>query len=46
MKTGTLTVALALAALGAGTAAAETIVVDDQVQVRPTTIDRPARGVT
>jgi hypothetical protein len=27
-------------------AAAETMVVDDQVVVRPSTIDRPARGLT
>jgi hypothetical protein len=37
---------LALAAFGGGVAMAETIVVDDQVQVRPSTIDRPARGLT
>jgi len=46
MKTGTLTVALALAAFGAGLATAETIVVDDQVQVLPSEIERPARGAT
>ena len=46
MKTGTLTVALALAAFGAGLATAETIVVDDQVQVLPSNIQRPARGLT
>ncbi len=44
MKTGTLRIALALATLWGGLAAAETIVVDDQVQVLPTTIARPARG--
>ena len=46
MKMGTLKIALALAALWGSLAAAETIVVDDQVQVRPSTIDRPARGLT
>ena len=46
MKAGTLQVALALVALWGGLAAAETIIVDDQVQVRPSTIDRPARGLT
>ncbi|MGH7748782.1 MAG: hypothetical protein ACREQD_16630 [Candidatus Binataceae bacterium] len=30
----------------AGTAAAETIVVNDQVQVRESQIDRPKRGIT
>jgi hypothetical protein len=46
MKTGTLKIALALAALWGSLAVAETIVVDDQVQVRPSTIDRPGRGLT
>jgi hypothetical protein len=46
MKTGTLKFALALAALWGSLAVAETIVVDDQVQVRPSTIDRPGRGLT
>ncbi len=46
MKTGTLTIAVALATLWAGLTAAETIVVDDQVQVLPSTIARPARGST
>jgi hypothetical protein len=46
MKTGTLTTALALAALWGNLAAAETIVVDDQVQVLPSTVDRPARGLS
>ena len=46
MKTGTLKIALALAALWGSLATAETIVVDDQVQVRPSTIDRPGRGLT
>jgi len=35
MKAGTLTMALALLALGSSLVSAETIVVDDQVQVRP-----------
>ena len=43
MKTGTLTIAVALATLWAGLTAAETIVVDDQVQVRPPR--SPARPV-
>jgi hypothetical protein len=46
MKAGTLTLALALAAAWGSLAVAETIVVDDQVQVRPSNIDRPARGST
>jgi hypothetical protein len=46
MKTGTLKIALALAAVWGPLATAETIVVDDQVQVLPTTIDHPARGQT
>ena len=46
MKTGTLTVALALAAFAAAVATAETIVVDDQVQVLPSNIERPVRGAT
>ena len=46
MNTGTLKIALALATLWGSLAVAETIVVDDQVQVRPSTIDRPGRGLT
>jgi hypothetical protein len=46
MKTGTLKISLALAALCGGLASAETIVVDDQVQILPTTIERPGRGQT
>jgi hypothetical protein len=46
MKAGTLTLALALAAAWGSLAVAETIIVDDQVQVRPSNIDRPARGST
>ena len=46
MKTDTFKIALALVALWGGLAAADTVVVDDQVQVRPSTIDRPARGAT
>jgi hypothetical protein len=46
MKTGTLKTALALAALWGSLATAETIVVDDQVQVLPSKVDRPARGLT
>ena len=46
MKAGTLTIALALTVLGSSLAAAETIVVNDQVQVRASTTERPARGAT
>ncbi len=46
MKTGALKIALALAAFGGPLATAETIVVDDQVQILPTAIERPARGQT
>jgi hypothetical protein len=46
MKTGTLTIALAMASLSGGLARAETIVVDDQVQVLPSDIARPARGAS
>ena len=46
MKASTLQAMLALAALCGGTAQAETMVVDDQVVVRPTTVERPARGAT
>jgi hypothetical protein len=46
MKASMLSMALALAALWGGLATAETVVVDDQVQVRPSTVDRPARGLT
>jgi len=37
---------LALAGSGALVASAETLVVDDQVMVRPTTLQVPARGAT
>jgi len=46
MKASTLQVMLALAALSGSLARAETMVVDDQVVVRPSTIERPARGAT
>ena len=46
MKASTLQAMLALAALCGGLAQAETMVVDDQVVVRPTTIERPTRGAT
>ena len=46
MRAGTLKLTLALAALWGTLATAETIVVNDQVQVRPSAVDRPARGVT
>jgi hypothetical protein len=39
-------VALLCACAGTGAALAETIVVDDQVQVRESQIDRPKRGST
>jgi outer membrane protein assembly factor BamE (lipoprotein component of BamABCDE complex) len=38
--------ALLLGSALAGTAAAETVVVNDQVQVAPSQIDRPKRGTT
>ena len=41
-----LTFALVSSLSFAGSALAETIVVDDQVQVRDTGVDRPKRGVT
>lgn len=44
MKTGTLASVLALVTLWGGLATAETIIVEDQVQVLPSTIARPARG--
>jgi hypothetical protein len=46
MKSHRLICFLALATLGASSAIAETLVVDDQVTVRESTIDRPARGST
>jgi len=46
MKSGMLIFALALAPLWGSLATAETIVVDDQVQVVPSNINRPARGAT
>jgi hypothetical protein len=46
MKTGTLQIALALAPLWGSLAASETIIVDDQVQVLPSNVNRPARGST
>ena len=46
MKAGTVRIALALAALWGTLAAAEIVVVDDQIQVRPSTVERPARGLT
>jgi hypothetical protein len=41
-----LLVSLLLAALASGNALAETLVVNDQVTVRDSTVDRPARGST
>lgn len=50
MSANTLKLSLALTALagtlGTAGALAETVVVDDQVMVRPSTIERPARGQT
>ena len=46
MSAGTLKTLVALGALGGGVAAAETIVIDDQVQVRASTVERPGRGLT
>ncbi len=45
MKTFRL-VALLCALAPAGAAVAETLVVDDHVQVRPSSVDHPARGTT
>jgi hypothetical protein len=42
----TFTLCLALSGLWGTWAAAETMVVDDQVVVRPSTVERPARGQT
>ena len=46
MKAGTFRTLVALGGLWAGVGAAETIVVGDEVQVRPSTVERPARGLT
>jgi hypothetical protein len=46
MSAGTIRTLVALGALWACTCAAETVVVGDEVQVRPSNIERPARGST
>jgi hypothetical protein len=46
MSAGTIRTLVALGALWGGIAAAETIVVGDQVEVKPTDVERPARGST
>lgn len=46
MKASKLSLVLALAGFWGTLAAAETMVVDDQVVVRPSTVERPARGLT
>lgn len=46
MSAGTLKTLVVLGALGGGVAAAETIVIDDQVQVRASVVERPGRGLT
>jgi hypothetical protein len=46
MKAHTLRWSLALLALWGAAAVAETMVVDDQVMVRPSSVNRPARGLT
>ena len=46
MSAGTLKTLVVLGALGGGVAAAETIVIDDQVQVRASAVERPGRGLT
>jgi hypothetical protein len=46
MKAGTFKALVAMGALWAGVAVAETIVVGDEVQVRPSTVERPGRGLT
>ncbi|MFI4913796.1 MAG: hypothetical protein ACHQAR_01195 [Steroidobacterales bacterium] len=46
MKATFLSLGIAATVLGAGTVAAETIVIDDQVVVRDSAIARPAQGMT
>ena len=46
MKASILSLTLASAVLWGAVATAETMVVDDQVVVRPSTVERPARGQT
>lgn len=46
MNARMLSAALALTVLCGNPAAAEIMVVDGQVMVRPSTVERPARGVT
>ncbi|HVN99821.1 MAG TPA: hypothetical protein VMT49_07260 [Steroidobacteraceae bacterium] len=46
MNARILSAALALAALCGNLALAETMVVDDQVVLRPSNVERPARGLT
>ena len=46
MNANILTTALVLTVLCGNLAAADTMVVDDQVMVRPSTVERPVRGVT
>lgn len=46
MKASSLTLSVAMASLWGTMAVAETMVVDDQVVVRPSTVERPARGAT
>jgi hypothetical protein len=44
MKASSLSLALTLTSLWCAAATAETMVVDDQVVVRPSTVEVPARG--
>ena len=46
MKASSLSLALTLTSLWGATATAETMVVDDQVVVRPSSTELPARGQT
>jgi len=46
MKNTLLSLSLALASSALTQAHAETVVVDDQVMVRASTVERPARGLT
>lgn len=46
MKLPLLSLSLALASSVTALAHAETVVVDDQVMVRASTVERPARGIT
>lgn len=46
MSAGTIRTLAALGALWCGVCAADTVMVGDQLEVRPSSIERPARGAT